>query len=152
MTAYAYKEIPITQRDDILIAKLLRLWKASVRATHHFLINDAIAALEPYVVEGLKVMPIIFIALSEDEPIAFMGIADKKIEMLFVAPEHFGRGIGKHLVSLAIKGHQVEFVDANEQNPQAVGFYRHLGFVVYERTETDDQGNHYPILRMRMKP
>ena len=36
----------------------------------------------------------------------------------------------------------------NEQNPQARGFYEHMGFTVRERSETDDQGNPYPILRM----
>lgn len=28
----------------------------------------------------------------------------------------------------------------NEQNPQARGFYEHMGFHVYKRTETDGQG------------
>ena len=36
----------------------------------------------------------------------------------------------------------------NEQNPQAEGFYRHLGFRTFERTETDGQGNPFPILKM----
>lgn len=28
----------------------------------------------------------------------------------------------------------------NEQNPAAAGFYRHMGFAVYRRSELDEQG------------
>lgn len=31
------------------------------------------------------------------------------------------------------------------------GFYEHLGFKVYKRSEIDEQGNPYPILYMRLK-
>ena len=37
----------------------------------------------------------------------------------------------------------------NEQNPLAKGFYEHLGFIVYKRTEFDEQGNAYPLLYMK---
>ena len=45
----------------------------------------------------------------------------------------------------------VREVTVNEQNPQAVGFYQHMGFEVYKRTETDEQGGPYPLLYMRLK-
>lgn len=34
----------------------------------------------------------------------------------------------------------------NEQNPQAKGFYEHMGFRVYKRIDLDEQGNPYPLL------
>ena len=37
----------------------------------------------------------------------------------------------------------------NEQNPLAKGFYEHMGFHVYKRTDYDEQGNPYPLLYMR---
>lgn len=37
----------------------------------------------------------------------------------------------------------------NEQNPAAAGFYRHMAFAVYRRSELDEQGGPYPILYMR---
>lgn len=40
-------------------------------------------------------------------------------------------------------------VTVNEQNPQAVGFYEHLGFQTYKRTECDEEGNPYPLLYMK---
>lgn len=38
----------------------------------------------------------------------------------------------------------------NEQNPQARGFYEHMGFRVYKRTDHDEQGNPYPLLYMEL--
>ena len=40
-------------------------------------------------------------------------------------------------------------VSVYEQNPQAVGFYEHLGFQTYKRTECDEEGNPYPLLYMK---
>lgn len=40
-------------------------------------------------------------------------------------------------------------VTVNEQNPQAV-VYEHLGFVMYQRTDHDEQGNPYPLLYMKL--
>ena len=37
----------------------------------------------------------------------------------------------------------------NEQNPQAVGFYEHMGFAAYKRTDLDKHGNPYPLLYMK---
>lgn len=149
MNTFHYTEITAPKRDEKLVSKLLLLWEESVRASHHFLSDSDIEGLKPYVVEGIKAITILCLAYDENEPVAFMGIADKKIEMLFVSPQHFGQGIGRQMVDMAINKHEAIFVDANEQNPQAVGFYRHLGFEVYERTETDEQGNPFPILRMK---
>ena len=33
--------------------------------------------------------------------------------------------------------------------PQAVGFYEHMGFSTYRRTELDEEGRPYPLLYMR---
>ena len=38
----------------------------------------------------------------------------------------------------------------NEQNPQAVGFYEHMGFAAYKRTDNDEEGNPFPLLYMRL--
>lgn len=42
-------------------------------------------------------------------------------------------------------------MDVNEQNAQARGFYEHEGFEVIGRSETDEQGEPFPILHMRLK-
>lgn len=53
------------------------------------------------------------------------------------------------MTELAISQYGVRYVDVNEQNPQAIGFYEHIGFEVFERTEFDEQDNPFPILKMK---
>ncbi len=43
-----------------------------------------------------------------------------------------------------------EILQIRNYVPQAVGFYEHLVFKVVKRSETDDQGNPYPILKMKL--
>lgn len=50
-----------------------------------------------------------------------------------------------------IKKYNIDELVVNEQNPNAKGFYEHLGFRVYKRSETDEQGNSYPILYMELE-
>lgn len=90
--------------------------------------------------------------IAEDEsgrPVAFMGVETGSLEMLFIAPEERGKGLGKRLIQYGIKNYSVEKLTVNEQNPQAKGFYEHMGFQVYKRTDLDEQGNPYPLLYMR---
>ena len=44
-----------------------------------------------------------------------------------------------------------EIEKIKEYVPQAKGFYEHMGFKVYKRNELDEQGNHYPILYMKLE-
>ena len=90
--------------------------------------------------------------IAEDgagRPAAFMGIENRTLEMLFLSPEERGRGLGKRLLQYGIENYGIERLTVNEQNPQARGFYEHMGFQVYRRTDHDEQGNPYPILYMR---
>ncbi|PTT02075.1 GNAT family N-acetyltransferase, partial [Pedobacter sp. HMWF019] len=80
--------------------------------------------------------------------VGFMGIAGENIEMLFIHNDFRGKGIGKKLISYGIEKLKISRVDVNEQNIQAVDFYKHIGFRVLKRTELDEQGKEYPILKM----
>lgn len=146
-----FHNLSFSERTDDLIHTLVGLWDASVRASHHFLTEEDILRLTPFVGEAIRAITILIVLYQGKCPVAFMGIEGAKIEMLFVAPSCFGRGFGKQLVCMAIEKFHVIYVDVNEQNPQAEGFYRHLGFCVFERTETDEQGNPFPILRMKLE-
>lgn len=82
--------------------------------------------------------------------VAFMGIEDGTLEMLFISPEERGKGLGKRLIEYGIESYSVERLAVNEQNPQAKGFYEHMGFHVYKKTGLDEQGNPYPLLYMSL--
>lgn len=70
--------------------------------------------------------------------------------MLFISPEERGKGIGKKLIDYGILNYGINEVTVNEQNPQAVGFYNHIGFEIYKRTDLDEQGNPYPLLHIKI--
>ena len=57
--------------------------------------------------------------------------------------------LGKLLLNHGIEKYGVNEVTVNEQNPQARGFYEHMGFETYKRTDLDEQGNPYPLLYMK---
>ena len=69
--------------------------------------------------------------------------------MLFLSPDYIGKKLGMKLLKFAINELKADKVDVNEQNLNAVSFYQKFGFTVFERSELDDQGNPYPILRMK---
>ena len=139
----------ISEKDKEAI---LNTWESSVRATHDFLNEEDIASLKPYVIEGTKYVTHLLCVRNEKGIIkAFMGVHDFKIEMLFISDEYRGNGVGKRLVKYAIENLNINYVDVNEQNPQAVGFYIHMGFKIFEKSKFDEQGNPFPILHMKLK-
>ena len=138
--------------SDKDMEEILDTWESSVRATHDFLSEEDIISIKPYVKEGAKHVGKFLCVRDEENTIkAFMGIEDFKIEMLFVSDECRRKGIGKSLVEYAVKTLNVNYVDVNEQNPQALGFYEHVGFEVFKKSEFDEQGNPFPILHMKLK-
>ena len=143
------KIIEITDRTPDLIERLLAVWQSSVRATHLFLSDDEIKNIKEYVPQALD--GIAHLIIAEDEmghPVAFMGSEDGTLEMLFISPEERGKGLEKRLIQYGVENYGVKRLAVNEQNPQAKGFYEHMGFRVYKRTDHDEQGNPYPLLYM----
>lgn len=144
------KIIEIKERTPLLLEKLLCVWENSVRATHLFLSDNEINNIKPYVPQALNGVSVLVVAENEKgEPVGFMGISGQMLEMLFIANENRGQGIGKQLLQYGVKNYAVSELTVNEQNPLAKGFYEHMGFTVYKRTELDEQGNPYPLLYMK---
>lgn len=144
------KIVQINKRDSILVQKLLDVWESSVKATHLFLSVDEINNIKQYVPQAIKDVSILVIAENKNgNPVGFMGVDDKRLEMLFVLDKYRGQGIGKQLLQYGIENYSINELTVNEQNPRAKGFYEHMGFEVYKRTELDEQGNPYPLLYMK---
>ena len=118
--------------------------------THLFLSVDEINSIKQYVPQAIKDVSILVIAENKNgNPVGFMGVDDKRLEMLFVLDKYRGQGIGKQLLQYGIENYSINELTVNEQNPRAKGFYEHMGFEVYKRTELDEQGNPYPLLYMK---
>ena len=144
------KILEIKEKDSTLIQNLLNVWESSVKATHLFLSDDEIKNIKQYVPRAILEIPILVVAKNEaGNPIGVMGISDKSLEMLFIEDKSRGFGIGKMLLNYGMENYSVNNLTVNEQNPLAQGFYEHMGFRVYKRTELDEQGNAYPLLYMK---
>lgn len=139
----------IQNRTPQLIEELLNVWEASVRATHLFLSDTEVKSIKEYVPQALENVEHLITAEAE-KPAAFMGTQNGRLEMLFITPAERGKGIGKQLMQYGVQNYGVTEVTVNEQNPQAVGFYEHMGFKTYKRTDLDEEGNPYPLLYMKL--
>jgi len=132
--------------------RLFDVWESSVRATHDFLMEHDLQELLPLVREALTLVDPVYCTRDEHGcVVAFMFVHGGKIEMLFVAPSHRGQGAGRALVEHALNALRATAVDVNEQNPQAIGFYRRMGFEVSDPSGTDLQDNDFPILQMTIR-
>ncbi len=139
---------PLLPPDFIEITDV---WEASVRATHDFLREEDIEKMKPLVRdEYLHLVTLFGIRDADGRILGFIGVADNKIEMLFVHPDARGKGIGKQLLRYAVGQLGADEVDVNEQNGQAVGFYRHAGFQVTGCSERDGQGQPFPLLHLKL--
>lgn len=123
-----------------------------MQATHLFLSDSEIEKIKEYVPQAIGEVE--HLVVAEDDSgriVGFMGTAANQLEMLFLSPDKRGQGIGKQLINFGIANYGINGVTVNEQNPQAVGFYKHIGFETYKRTDFDEQGNPYPLLYMKLR-
>ncbi|WP_233201208.1 GNAT family N-acetyltransferase [Chromobacterium alticapitis] len=135
---------------------MLRVWERSVRATHHFLGEDDIDAIRPEVIAVFESAESIGLALrvcrdAEGRPIGFSGAVAGRLEMLFIDPGHAGRGLGRALLEQAIVESGVRETDVNEENPEALAFYRRMGFEAIGRSALDSAGRPFPLLHLELR-
>ncbi|UOX33077.1 GNAT family N-acetyltransferase [Flavobacterium sediminilitoris] len=143
-------KIDTIQKSEYL--NVIAVWEASVRATHHFLKEEDIQYFKPLILNNyLDAVELRSARNEQNEIIGFLGVAEQNLEMLFIHPNVRGIGIGKKLLHYAINELKITNVDVNEQNEQAVGFYKHFGFEIINRSELDFSGKPFPILYMKLK-
>jgi putative acetyltransferase len=132
--------------------RVVNIWRAAVDATHQFLAAEDRQAIDMQVQQFLPHSPLWLAVDRQDWAVGFMALSGSHVDALFIDPAFHDVGIGRQLVSLALRFHPVVTIDVNEQNLQAVGFYERLGFVRFGRSPIDDQGRPYPLLHLRLDP
>jgi putative acetyltransferase len=132
--------------------ELLTIWEASVRVTHDFLDPDDILFFKNIIQQhnAFSLVDLTCIVDEHNKILGFMGIAEDKLEMLFLDPAKRGKGLGKQLMQHAFEVYHITKVDVNEQNESARQFYEHFGFKVQSRSPLDGTGKPYPILHMEL--
>ena len=118
---------------------VVELWESSVRATHHFLKEEDIEYYKPLILNTYLDAVELRCIRNNGKIVGFLGVADQNLEMLFIDPEY------------SISQLNVTKIDVNEQNEQAVGFYKHCGFETIKRSKLDSSGKPYPTLHMELK-
>ena len=76
------------------------------------------------------------------------GGVDVQVLPVFIDDDYRGRGVGGALLGEVLDRIPRLELDVNEQNPDAVAFYRRHGFVIVGRSEIDADGRPFPLLRM----
>jgi putative acetyltransferase len=143
--------LEIRKYKDTWRKEMLALWEKSVRATHDFL-DPADIDFFKNIVQGIDFNSFeVYCAFEGKEMIGILGVHERKLEMLFLDPDHIGKGYGKELMNFILNDLRVTKVDVNEGNHNATEFYKRFGFRVYERTDVDDHGKPYPILKMELQ-
>lgn len=141
----------IVEYKDSHKDEILTVWERSVKATHHFVLESDFKEYEQ-ILKNFDFKDIdVFCLENSQEVVGFIGIHSEKIEMLFLNPDHIGKGLGKQLIDFAFLNFDINYLDVNEQNPKAKEFYQKMGFEIFDRTEKDDSGKPYPILKMKYK-
>lgn len=133
-------------------SEIIKVWEASVRATHDFLLEEDIIYFQPCILkEYLKAVNLRCTKNATNKITGFLGASGQNLEMLFIHPEFRGKHFGKNLLHYAVDTLGINEVDVNEQNEQAVGFYLNFGFKVVKRSALDQTGKPYPVLHMKLK-
>ena len=137
--------------DKSEFTEVVDVWEASVRATHHFLQEKDIEHFKRLILnQYLNAVELRCVRDDNRKILGFFGVAEQKLEMLFLHPKARGKGFGKKLLQYAIEEFDVITVDVNEENEQAIGFYENFGFKTIARSELDSSGKPYPILHMKL--
>lgn len=134
------------------------LWRRSVAVTHDFVSRDDLDAIERALIPCyFPAMQHIWMATDPvGRPLGFAGSRERSIEMLFLDPGVFRRGIGTALLQHACAclpppDDAPVRLDVNEANEPALRFYLAQGFAVIGRSPLDGDGRPYPLLHMERR-
>lgn len=133
--------------------ELTDIWFRAVGASHDFLTGEQIEGYRRRMpVEFLPQVPEIHVAVEDGKPVGFIGMNGDEIDMLFIEPANHGQGIGSALIDLVAESRRRLLVDVNEQNPKGLEFYLGRGFRQVGHSETDPEGNPFPMIHLELVP
>lgn len=126
-------------------SKLIDIWERAVKKSHTFLSKESYDKIRQCLVDYFNNVEI-YVYKKNGKDIAFMGVKEDKLEMLFCDPDYFRQGIGTFMLNYALKFLNIRYVDVNEANLPAIEFYKTRGFHEVARIERDVFG--YPIIHL----
>ena len=130
-------------------ARVKEVWRQAVDAPHGFVTREDRGAIEAEVAAFPGTASLDLAVNEAGRVVGFMLLHGGHRGALFVDPDHRGCGGGRTLVEEALRRYPLLSTDVNEQNPQAVGFYAHLGFARIGRSPLASGGRPYPLIHLR---
>ncbi|MGX7025704.1 GNAT family N-acetyltransferase [Vagococcus hydrophili] len=127
---------------------ILKIWKLSVKATHHFLSDEDRLFYKEQIPKFLDAVEL-SLWFDEEQLIGFSGGNGYELDMLFLDPKFIGKGYGHSILTWLIENKNISFIDVNKQNETAKDFYLKHGFKVESESQTDGFGKLYPILHLK---
>ena len=143
-----YRIEKIDSLTDALKDELIEVWGKSVRSSHHFLSEEDLMHYHSRIMDTYFHAVELYV-IRQPNIVAFMGLSDDMVEMLFVLPSEKGKGYGSTLLKYALAEKRIRKIDANEQNSEAYQFYLRKGFKVVGKDYTDADGKPYPIIHLQ---
>lgn len=135
--------------DEKNYSEIEEIWWESVQATHDFVKKEDllyIKSLFSSFLVGVKLW-----GIYKDKKLAgFIGIYEKELVMIFIAPKFIRKGLGSHLIKKALEEGVVR-TEVNEANADAIKFYEKHNFFLSKKQEKDALGLPYPIWEMELR-
>lgn len=127
---------------------LTDLWERSARSSHAFMDDEEFVQLKPRVRDLLLPSMDVWVAEDRGEMLGFVGARDAVVELLYIAPEHQSRGLGRTLLSYVDGGAGPRSVEVYADNTVGVAFYRSQGFVEQLRYTVMVAGGSFDVMRL----
>lgn len=127
--------------------ELIGVWEKSVRSSHHFLSEEDLEYYRPRI-RDIYFDAVDLYVVRNPNMVAFMGLSEDMVEMLFVLPSEKGKGYGSALLNYAFEEKHIRKIDVNEQNTEAYQFYINRGYHAIARDEMDADGKTCPIVHL----
>ena len=137
----------IDSLTDTLKGELIKVWEKSVRSSHHFLSEENLMYYRSRIMDTYFQAVELYV-IRKTHIVAFMGLSNDMIEMLFVLPMEKGKGYGTALLNYAFEEKHIRKIDVNEENAEAYRFYLRRGYQVIGRDDMDADGKPYPIAHL----
>ena len=127
---------------------LTDLWERSARSSHAFMDDDEFVELKPHIRDLLLPSMDVWVAEAAGSMLGFVGARDEHVELLYIAPEAQGRGIGTQLLAQPAGGEGPRSVEVYADNAVGLGFYLSQGFRETRRDPTDAAGRHFAMVHL----
>ncbi len=131
--------------------ELLSVWDDSVLGSYDYILEEEITLFKRFIVE--QVFPSVSLHCVKDRNgsiSAFIGSKNNKVEMLFVKNALIGNGLGKKLLQYAVLELSCNKVDVNEENKQAIAFYKRMVFLTESRSLKTGKASTFNVLHMQL--